>query len=45
MEASLAMKMGEESNSQQPNPNTMPVPKTVVVMMARVGEWWSFAAS
>jgi hypothetical protein len=23
------MKMGEESNSKQPNPNTMPVPKTV----------------
>jgi len=25
--ASLAMKTGEESNSKQPNPNTMPVPK------------------
>jgi hypothetical protein len=28
-EASLAMKMGEQSNGKQPNPNTMPVPKTV----------------
>jgi len=28
------MKMGEESNSKQPNPNTMPVPKTVGVTMA-----------
>jgi hypothetical protein len=45
MEASLAMKTGEESNSKQPNPNIMPVPKTVVVTKARVGEWWSFAAS
>jgi len=42
--ASLAMKMSKESNSKQPNPNTMPVPKTVVVTMARVGGWWSFAA-
>jgi hypothetical protein len=42
--ASLAMKMGEESNSKQPNPNTMPVPKTVGVTMARAGGWWSFAA-
>jgi hypothetical protein len=32
--ASLAMKMSEESNSKQPNPNTMPVPKTVGVTMA-----------
>jgi hypothetical protein len=42
--ASLPMKMGEESNSKQPNPNTMPVPKTVGVTMARAGGWWSFAA-
>jgi hypothetical protein len=44
MESSLAMKMGEESNSQQPNPNIIPVPKTVVVTMAGAGGWWSFAA-
>jgi hypothetical protein len=29
--ASLAVTMDEESNSKQPNPNTMPVPKTVGV--------------
>ena len=39
-----AMKMSEESNSKQPNPNTMPVPKTMGVTMARAGGWWSFAA-
>jgi hypothetical protein len=38
------MKMSEESNSKQPNPNTMLVPKTVGVTMARAGGWWSFAA-
>jgi hypothetical protein len=42
--ASLAMKMSEESNSKQPNPNTMLVPKTVGVTMARAGGCWSFAA-
>jgi hypothetical protein len=29
------MKMGEESNSKQPNPNTMPVPKTAGVTEKR----------
>jgi hypothetical protein len=38
------MKMGEESNSKQPNPNIVPVPKTVVMTMARTEGWWSFAS-
>jgi hypothetical protein len=37
------MKMGEESSSKQPYPNIMPVPKTVVVTMARAAGWWNFA--
>jgi hypothetical protein len=44
MERPWPMKMSEESNSKQPNPDTMPVPKTVGVTMARAGGWWSFAA-
>jgi len=39
--ASLAVTMDEESNSKQPNPNTVPVPKTVGVTMARGGGWWT----
>ena len=31
------MKMGQESNSQQPDPNIMPVPKSVVATMVRPG--------
>jgi hypothetical protein len=44
MEASLAMKRAKNQNGKQPNPNITPVPKTMVVGMARAGEWWSFAA-
>jgi hypothetical protein len=38
--ASLAMKIDKESNSKQPNPSTMPVPKTVGVTIARAGAWF-----